>query len=63
MNIGTGIAIAGVWFGAGIMTIALAFGGVLTGLEEAELLLFVAPPVCAAIATIFIAMFATAPGS
>ncbi len=57
MTLGKGIAIAGIWIGAGIMTIALSLGGVGEIPMEHRAIVLAAPAIAAGVATFLLVMF------
>lgn len=60
MSLGLGIAVAGIWIGAGVMTFALSFGNAFTMIDPGNVgMTLAAPSGAAMMATIFIALFST----
>jgi len=57
MSLGKGIAITGIWVGAGLMTVALAFGGVIGEVAAEHRAITLAAPAIAAGAVTFFMLF------
>jgi len=57
MTLGKALAVAGIWVGAGIMTIAISFGGINEVAEQHRGIVLAAPAIAAGVVTFFAPLF------